>query len=574
MPASILDLFRGKALEPKKKTSTEWASPCPSCGGKDRCSLWPEDQEGRGYYWCRQCGTQGNGIQFLRDFHGMGYAEACRAIGVAVQQNLAPPRFAPGPNRREKLVPKSKAAPEEGPAAFAAGQETDRALWREKATIFAAWAHLRLLETPEVLQWLARRGLDEAAVRRYGLGWNPGERGQSGIVRSRQSWGLPEQLKADGKPKQLWLPKGLVIPQLGTDAGGKSHARRLRIRRPEEERQRFMPDQKFFVIPGSEMDALYLCRRHPSGSDRSGCGINIIAVVESELDALLLHHLAGDLMGVAAAMTSTVKALPPRLFSDLEKADCILVALDFDDPDKEGKRAGAEGWPRWNDTFPRAKRWPVPVGKDPGEAFARGENLRLWLWAGLPEGLRFAMSAGQSAPGVAKEKGAAEKREARTQQERRAPSAPSRWGGQWADVPLRDVALPTGAPTVEHLRRYYAGKIFEDDLLIPCPKTSTPWWWTYYKSCRKCAGHSLCLLGFVMSSRMLALLEEASIRDTGEVRVSPESSNSPGRPDAVASDQENSLPSCSAAVMPDADEQSQRNVAERGGIAPNKKSGK
>jgi hypothetical protein len=142
----------------------------------------------------------------------MGYAEACRAIGVAVQQNLAPPRFTPGPNRRDKLEPKSKAASEQGKDAPAAGQGTDRALWREKATAFAAWAHARLLETPDMLQWLARRGLDETAARRYGLGWNPGERGQSGIVRSRASWGLPDQLKTDGKPKQLWLPKGLVIP--------------------------------------------------------------------------------------------------------------------------------------------------------------------------------------------------------------------------------------------------------------------------------------------------------------------------------------------------------------------------
>ena len=412
MPASILDLFQSKALETKKKTATEWASACPACGGKDRCSLWPEDQEGRGYYWCRQCGTQGDGIQFLRDFCGMGYADACRAIGVAVQQSLAPPRFAPGPNRREKLVPKSKATPDAAGTAPAGKQETDRALWRKKATAFAVWAHARLLETPTALQWLAHRGLDETAVRRYGLGWNPGEHGQSGIVRSRNSWGLPGQVKADGKPKQLWLPKGLVIPHLGADADGNNFAHRLRIRRPEEERQRFMPDQKFFVIPGSDMDALYLCRRRPPGSPRPDGSINIIAVVESELDALLLHHLAGDLMGVVAAMTSTVKNLPPKLFADLEKADCVLVALDFDEPDKNGKRAGAEGWPRWNDTFPRAKRWPVPVGKDPGEAFARGENLRLWLMAGLPEGLRFAIQAGHSAlDGSEKKNAEKEKRE-------------------------------------------------------------------------------------------------------------------------------------------------------------------
>jgi hypothetical protein len=54
-----------------------------------------------------------------------------------------------------------------------------------------------------------------------------------------------------------------------------------------------MPDQKYFVIPGSEMDALYLPHRCRPDSGRSADGINIIAVVESELDALLLHHLDG-----------------------------------------------------------------------------------------------------------------------------------------------------------------------------------------------------------------------------------------------------------------------------------------
>ena len=44
----------------------------------------------------------------------------------------------------------------------------------------------------------------------------------------------------------------------------------------------------------------------------------------------------------------------------------ILVALDFGD----GDLAGAKGWPWWQGQFSQARRWPVPAGKDPGEAFA------------------------------------------------------------------------------------------------------------------------------------------------------------------------------------------------------------
>lgn len=546
MPVCILDLFRADGLEAKKKTATEWASPCPACGGRDRCSIWPDDHEGRGYYWCRRCGAQGDGIQYLRDYRGMKYSEACRAVGVAVQPNLAPPRFAPGPNRRDRLEPKSKAAPEQGGTENKGSGQPDRALWRQKATAFASWAHTRIWENQAALAWLAGRGLPAEAVQRYGLGWNPGERGQGGIIRARSSWGLPEQTKPDGKPRHLWLPVGLVIPQLGTDADGKSFARRLRIRRPEEERARFNPQQKFFVVPGSEMDALYLPHRQPRGE-----GIRVIAVVESELDALLLHHLAGDLMGVAAAMTSTVKALPPALFADLEKADCILVALDFDEPDKQGSRAGAEGWPRWRETFPRAKRWPVPAGKDPGEAHEKGEDLRLWLLAGLPEGLRFAVRAGQSALDLPEEKGAGGEEGARAARagegrehapEPREARRPRRWSGAGAHTPADAAELPVGCPyPLDHLRCAFAGKVVADELLIPCPKSD--WWWGYYKACRKCAGHSLCLLDFVTSPGMLAELPER-MDDAEGARVSPESGSSPGRPDAVTSDRECSQPSC------------------------------
>ena len=38
----------------------------------------------------------------------------------------------------------------------------------------------------------------------------------------------------------------------------------------------------------------------------------------------------------------------------------------------------------WKRTYPNAKRWPVPIGKDPTEAAQEGLNLRAWVMAGLP----------------------------------------------------------------------------------------------------------------------------------------------------------------------------------------------
>jgi hypothetical protein len=67
----------------------------------------------------------------------------------------------------------------------------------------------------------------------------------------------------------------------------------------------------------------------------------------------------------------------PDCHAALSDAMCILVALDFD-------QAGAGGWPWWEEQYHQAERWPVPEGKDPGEAFELGMDVRAWVLAGLP----------------------------------------------------------------------------------------------------------------------------------------------------------------------------------------------
>ena len=72
---------------PKQKTGDEWAGPCPdpACGGRDRFCFWVGGQgkHGLGRFYCRGCGRQGDAIQFLREFQGLGYGEACRALGLS-----------------------------------------------------------------------------------------------------------------------------------------------------------------------------------------------------------------------------------------------------------------------------------------------------------------------------------------------------------------------------------------------------------------------------------------------------------------------------------------------------------
>ncbi len=68
----LLELAQSDGLNPKKVTFTqggEYHCPCPACGGKDRFIIW----SGKNRSLCRRCEKKGDGIQYLRDFHGLSY---------------------------------------------------------------------------------------------------------------------------------------------------------------------------------------------------------------------------------------------------------------------------------------------------------------------------------------------------------------------------------------------------------------------------------------------------------------------------------------------------------------------
>lgn len=342
---TIIELLTKYGLSPRKVSSTrggEYACACPGCGGTDRFRVWPEQNQGQGSYWCRQCNRGGDAIQFLRDFEGLSFQEAC--------QRLDRPLPASAGLRIPKTAVKEvfKATPAQSP------DET----WAHKARKFAIWAFDRLFEHLEVIDWLGGRGIREESFYRFGLGWNPGDNGKD-LYRAREAWGLSRVENEKGKGRPLWLPVGLVIPCLNV-----VKIERLRIRRPAP---KFGP--RYYVVPGSSM------RTMVAGRDKI-----CFVIVESELDLVLVTQEAGDLVGVVALGSSGAR--PDQETAEvLRSAASVLVSLDFD-------QAGAKAWAWWKKTFPDCIRWPVPSGKDPGEAFKIGVDIRAWIRAGLPPALR------------------------------------------------------------------------------------------------------------------------------------------------------------------------------------------
>ena len=351
---NILDLLNNRGIKPRRAAGThggEYHSACPACGGNDRFHVWPE-QNKDGTYWCRQCEKAGDAIQFLMDFEGMSFPEACRKLGRSLPE-VEKYRLPQIPAREIHNAPPERP----GPAV------DQSALWLEKAGAFVSWAHKNLLEDGKQLAWLRKRGIKKETASRFHLGCNPGQDGKD-IWRPRSSWGLPSELKDNGKEKRLWIPKGLVIPALDGD-----QARRIRIRRPEGE-------PRYYVLPGSDMSAQLL--RTESRA---------FVVVESDLDAILLDQEAGDCGAgfLALGSASAKSVLSPETYRVLRQAPVILIALDFD-------AAGAKAAAWWKENFPQAERHPVPQGKDPGEAFQAGIDLKEWVKAGFPAGWRIGQS--------------------------------------------------------------------------------------------------------------------------------------------------------------------------------------
>lgn len=301
---------------------------------------------GKNSFYCFGCGAGGDAAEFLMKLHGIEFPEALRRLGVDNNGNR--------PVKAPLRVPRVKSGnPGDVPTVPAVyGRPAD--LWVEKATKFSAWCHGQLMKNEKQLAWLAARGIGRQAVVDSGLGWNPGESDDKPqFFRHRHSWGLPDELKPSGKKKMLWLPRGLVIPMFDGD-----NVLRLRIRADRP---------RYYVVPGSSMSLMVINGDH-----------RCLTIVESELDAIMLSAVAGDLSGYVALGSSHAK---PDGSVDyyLKRAGNIVLALDYDD-------AGIKAMDWWAENYPRAKVWPLPDGKDPGDAFMAGVDLREWVLASYPDG--------------------------------------------------------------------------------------------------------------------------------------------------------------------------------------------
>lgn len=336
---TILNLIPAGAFRHVAGTSGgEWHGPCPWCGGRDRFSVWPEHTSGAtgGRYACRQCGKSGDAIQYLRERDGLSYPDACKALQVE-----------PRPLTGSRTAP---SAPSWEPRQ----RDMPPVLWQERAGRFVAECSARMVPGSEGMKYAASRGLMPETVSRLRIGWNDRDR-----YEDREAWGLPQELKENGKPRRMWLPGGLVIP-----TRRKAGLAALKVRRSSWTPEDTLP--KYLAVAGSV----------PGLALGGGDGRPVV-VVESELDAVLVHQEAGDIVGALALGTASGKP-DTDATAYLRAAVRLLVALDFDE-------AGFKAFPWWRQHFSQSRPWPTPEGKDVGDLASVPGYIRAWVEAAFLE---------------------------------------------------------------------------------------------------------------------------------------------------------------------------------------------
>ncbi len=221
------------------------------------------------------------------------------------------------------------------------------AMWQEKLEDLVDIAHKRLWKEKEMLANLDRRGIPGIAVKAFRIGYNSNK-----TIYKASDLGFKEK-EAQGKDIAVFA--GILIPTFDLN----SKLIRIKIRRLDWKPEHRLG--KYLAVSGS-MGGLNLIGNRKSPH---------MIIVESELDAYAAQHAVQN-KALVVAVGSNTKT--PDLATDylIKRKNKLIVIYDND----SGGEAMLKKWQR---LYKKTQGVSVPVGKDIGEAFEQGYDVRGWL---------------------------------------------------------------------------------------------------------------------------------------------------------------------------------------------------
>ena len=150
-------------LRRKVAGGSEWAGPCPKCGGRDRFIVRPNGKPDMPPgFWCRQCHWTGTAIDWQMHVTGQGFGDAVRSLLERTGLAGATP---------EAIQARRATIAAEVRAETAEQAEHRREIARRMAAITASRERIdRLMREDWALATLADRGIPPRVAGEFGLG--------------------------------------------------------------------------------------------------------------------------------------------------------------------------------------------------------------------------------------------------------------------------------------------------------------------------------------------------------------------------------------------------------------------
>lgn len=365
----LLAMAEADGVVLKRIAPTEYAGPCPQCGGDDRLHVLTKSRQGKPIWFCGHgngCHTRhGDAVDWLRHFHGMRFGRPDNATPEETAAVLAVLRRFGLPDRPSfrgssvdgrnggrigqvealarpevvrsdvgNILPADGALPDAPAVEWQ--EEVDVLLWSDRG-VFARLRDADDAGAAAARAYLARRHLTPETVHQFMLGWLP-----ASTTTGPMGW----RAAAAGAIVMPWVFDGQYWKVQYRAVGD--------VPKPERYRQKKGADVQGGLPPfgGDAID-----------------GAGVVLVVEGEFDAMLAQQCAPE--GVAVVTWGSASIAPNGWAEELLEGRRVLLVFDAD-------AAGAAAAQKWEVL---GKRVLLPAGKDIGDyADLHGvDALRQWI---------------------------------------------------------------------------------------------------------------------------------------------------------------------------------------------------